>query len=607
MDADFQYLADSPAFKRPVGAVKAGVHIRFRIRIRRTLFPYHVYLSLREDGGAYRLFSMSWCDLQEDFNVYETSVSLPVGLYFYRFEADLYGRWVKVGSKDLESFLDPSAEDFQLTVYDPAYRTPDWFKGGFLYQIMVDRFCRGSQTRNRRDLRYHERWEETPEYLPREGVWNHDFFGGDLFGVIGKLDYLRELGVTALYLCPIFEAASNHKYDTGDYLKIDEGFGGEPAFLELLREAEKRGIRVLLDGVFNHTGDDSRYFNKYGHYPTLGAYQSRQSPYYDWYHFSEFPDRYECWWGVRTLPALNKTNPSVQAMIAGPEGVIRHWMEKGAAGFRLDVVDELPDSLVQQIRLAVKEAKPDGLLLGEVWEDASNKISYGTRRQYFWGKELDGCMNYPLKEAILNYVITSQASVLQKTVRQLLEHYPEPALQCLMNILGTHDTVRLLTRVGASVTPATREQRAAYQLSPQELSLGIARVRQASLLQFTLPGVPCVFYGDEAGLQGFEDPFNRRTYPWGAENKDLLEWYRFLGRIRSMPVFKKGRYREILVQDGLFLFERKSGKTSVLIGINCDKNDFCTDLHDLYRDLRTDERVRKWRIPAKGYSILASV
>ena len=610
MDADFRFCACSPAFKRPFGAVRAGERIQFHLKIRRTLYPYHVWLAVREDGGAFRLLPMSWCGLEEGFNVYEGELTLSVGLYFYRFEVDLFGRWVKVGGdEDLESSVGGEAEDFQLTVYDPSFRTPDWFKGGFLYQILVDRFCRGKgPVRTRPDAVLHEDWGELPEFRPQNGgVWNHDFFGGNLYGVTEKLDDLRALGVTALYLCPVFEAASNHKYDTGDYLKIDEGFGGESAFDELIAEAGKRGIRVILDGVFNHTGDDSLYFNRYGRYPTVGAWQSEQSPFYGWYHFTEFPDRYDCWWGVKTLPALNKLNPEVRELIAGEKGVVRHWAERGAAGFRLDVVDELPDDLVREIRTALKEVRPDGLLLGEVWEDASNKISYGARRQYFWGRELDGCMNYPLKDGILEYVCTGRAEELRRPLRLLLEHYPAPAVHCLMNILGTHDTVRLLTRVGASARPETREARAAFSLSPEELRRGIARVRQASLLQFTLPGVPCVFYGDEAGVQGFEDPFNRRTYPWGGENRELLEWYRFLGKLRALPVFRTGSYREILASGGLFVFERRSGRDCVLVGVNCEKNDYCTNLYGLFLNRQTGERVRKLKIPAGGCAVLTSL
>ena len=435
----------------------------------------------------------------------------------------------------------------QLTVYEEYGAAPDWFGRGVSYQIFPDRFCRSRLPDAAGlvgDRTVHENWQDTPEYRPDERgeIRNRDFFGGDLAGIISKLDYLKRLGVTTLYLNPIFEAASNHRYNTADYMAIDPMLGTAEDFRALCREAHARGMRVLLDGVFNHTGSASRYFNADGFYPELGAAQSKDSPYYNWYHFTHWPDSYDAWWGIKTLPAVEENQASYRDFIIRSEdSVVRHWLRCGADGWRLDVADELPDDFIAELRQAMDAEKPDCLLLGEVWEDGSNKIAYDRRRKYLLGRETHGLMNYPFRTAALDWLCGGDAAAFRESMEQLRENYPSPAFYSAMNFLSTHDTPRILTLLGGEPTPADKAERAAAQLSPAGRELARRRLMLGALLLYTFPGSPTVYYGDEVGMEGYEDPLNRRTFPWGQEDEGLLRWYRQLGQLRGgRPSLQQG-------------------------------------------------------------------
>lgn len=435
----------------------------------------------------------------------------------------------------------------QLTVYEEYGAAPDWFGRGVSYQIFPDRFCRSRVPDPAGlvgDRTVHENWQDTPEFRPDERgeIRNRDFFGGDLAGIISKLDYLKSLGVTTLYLNPIFEAASNHRYNTADYMAIDPMLGTAEDFRALCREAHARGMRVLLDGVFNHTGSASRYFNADGFYPELGAAQSKDSPYYNWYHFTHWPDSYDAWWGIKTLPAVEENQASYRDFIIRSEdSVVRHWLRCGADGWRLDVADELPDDFIVELRQAMDAEKPDCLLLGEVWEDGSNKIAYDRRRKYLLGRETHGLMNYPFRTAALDWLCGGDAAAFRESMEQLRENYPSPAFYSAMNFLSTHDTPRILTLLGGEPTPADKAERAAARLSPAGRELARRRLMLGALLLYTFPGSPTVYYGDEAGMEGYEDPLNRRAFPWGAEDEELLRWYRKLGQLRGgRPSLQRG-------------------------------------------------------------------
>lgn len=462
---------------------------------------------------------------------------------------------------------------FQLTVYVPRQTQPDWYKNGIVYQVFPDRFARGADWRERAEkaLAAHregparvlvEDWDTPPTYRKSEDgdILEWDFYGGTLRGVREKLDYLADLGVTVIYLNPIFEAASNHRYDTADYLRIDPMLGDEEEFCALAREAAERGISIMLDGVFNHCGQDSRYFNRYGNYPEPGAWQGDESPYRDWFFFNE-DGTYDGWWGNPDLPDVNEKSPEYRELICGQDGVVRKWLRAGARGWRLDVADELSDSFIEDIKAAMVAERPDGALVGEVWEDASNKMAYGKLRQYFEGTELDGTMNYPLRTALLAFVRNQiGAPEMAARLEQLRENYPRDAFFSCLNLLGSHDRERLFTMLGDAPDPDTLsdEECAAFRLDEGHASLAMSRLWLTVLLQMTLPGVPCVYYGDERGMEGFRDPYNRAAFPWDGGRMDCATVFRNAIAVRkALPVLTTGDFEPFADGEDVFGFWRR--------------------------------------------------
>jgi len=513
------------------------------------------------------------------------------GLYFYRFELDDKG--FDCGEMRRGAFSD-AKRCWQITVFESYYQTPAWFKGGIMYQIFPDRFYKSGDIPIAEHKILRSDWGGTPRYQPNEfgKVLNNDFFGGNLNGIREKLPYLKDLGITTLYLNPIFEAYSNHRYDTGDYMKIDPLLGTSEDFDRLVETAKECGIGIVLDGVFNHTGDDSRYFNRYGRYPEIGAYQSKDSPYADWYSFYEFPEGYESWWGIATLPAVNENSESYQNFILGKNGVLKNWIKHGIMGWRLDVADEIPDFFLSLLRTSVKEENSDAVIIGEVWEDASNKIAYSVRRKYLQGNELDSVMNYPLKDAIINFMQTCNTTMLRETIFRLIDNYPKQTLDSLMNILGTHDTPRILTVLGNQVCE-TKEQMEVARLDDEAKKSAKAKLKMAALLQFTLPGVPCIYYGDEIGMEGDRDPFCRKCYDWENADEDLRTYYRNLGKIRQSDlkgIFSEGVYREIYADSSCLVFERRTDSNCVYIFVNCSNRNYNINFHGKYRELLTETK-----------------
>ena len=468
-----------------------------------------------------------------------------------------------------DGLIDP----WQMTVYRES-RSPKWFGAGVTYQIFPDRFCRLKMPDPEGLIGnrwVHENWDDVPEWRPDPDgeIRNRDFFGGSLAGVTSKLDDLAALGVTTLYFCPIFESASNHRYNTADYRTIDPMLGTEEDFKTLCAEAKARGMRVILDGVFNHTGSQSLYFNADGFYPTVGAAQNPTSPYYDWFSFHPWPDDYDAWWGIKTLPAVREDCPSyVDYIIENEDSIIRHWLKAGASGWRLDVADELPDWFIEKIRAVMDEAAPDSLLMGEVWEDASTKVAYSQRRKYLLGSELHGVMNYPFRTALLAYLKGGNADDFRDAMETLRENYPHDAFYSAMNFLGTHDTPRILTMLGADQVPQSKD---AFRLSPEQRKKGLALVRLAALILFTFPGSPTVYYGDEAGMEGCEDPFNRGAYPWGHEDKDLKARFSLLGQLRKQrQSLQSGSIQWLRASGSLLAFARELPQERTVTVVNAD-------------------------------------
>jgi len=467
---------------------------------------------------------------------------------------------------------------YQVTVHKQV-TAPEWYKRGLIYQIFVDRFYTEHETGfvlyPRKNALLHANWSDLPIYIKdKQGrVTDWDFFGGTLQGVIEKLPYFRELGISILYFNPIFDAASNHKYDTADYLQIDPMFGDDTVFQQLIDSARLFGISIILDGVFSHTGSDSIYFNKYDNYPEVGAYQSADSPYYDWYKFKSNNQEYQSWWGVDSLPEVNEMNPSYRQFIYGSEeSVINKWLTMGVAGWRLDVADELPDEFIQELRQAMKRIRPNAVLIGEVWEDASNKVSYGKQREYFFGDELDSTMNYPFRASFLRFILgQSNSKGVHQEVMSLYENYPRENFYSAMNLIGSHDTVRILTLLGNAPpeTSLTDTELRTFRLPAHARQLAVQRLKLLSLVQMMFPGVPCIYYGDEAGMEGYADPYNRGTYPWGKEDSEIMDWYRRILRMHAeYETLQTGDFKSFFFAPDVYGFTRAGDEEEIIILIN---------------------------------------
>lgn len=580
--------------KSPYGAVKCGEKLSLHFPIASWVSVDKMYVFIRL-GDVSTPVEMRFEKSENGFSVYTADyVFDAAGIYYYRFEMrNRDGVWYYGRGENGESVCGENLPEWQLTVYKSTYKTPDFAKGNIIYHIFVDRFNRVDGVKTKRKYRLHESFSESPEVVSADGkYYADDFFGGNFNGIREKLDYLDELGVGIIYLSPIFKAYSNHRYDTGDYLKVDELLGTEDDFKRLLDAAHEKGMKIILDGVFNHSGADSLYFNKFGTYDSLGAYQSKSSPYYDWYYFKKFPDEYACWWGCDNVPDLNKSNKDYRALVFGKNGVVEKWQKLGADGWRLDVVDELPIDFVNLLIKKIKSVNKDALVIGEVWEDASTKVSYGELRPYLLGDQLDGTMNYPFMNAIIAYVRDGDEKFFKDTVQSILENYPKETVYCLMNSLGTHDTVRIINALSdVRAHGWSKTHKLGYKLPDSEYEKAKKKLYLASVLQFTLPGIPSIFYGDEAGLQGFDDPINRRPYPWGSEDKEILAHYKKLGRIRreNRAVFSGGfNMRD---ENGLVAYERE-GDDEILIAVNAGADDKTLIINKEYTSLYNNKEYK---------------
>ena len=526
--------------KDPFGTLIPGQLCTLRIHIPQSVPTTKVECILcYPDGSLYKAIPLALKEQMGAYHIYRGEFALEdTGLYFYHFyitTCDGGFRLYKYGN-------DTNMEDgalWQLSCVPADFHTPDWSKGATIYQIFPDRFCKVGEsdlTGKLEPYTIHKNWDEEVQWQPNaQGeVLNNDFFGGNFQGITEKMDYIASLGTTIIYLNPISKSFSSHRYDTGDYKTPDPMLGTMEDFSALCDAAHERGIKVILDGVYSHTGSDSLYFDKNRTFGGNGASCTQDSPYYSWYQFKSWPDSYESWWGFKTLPTVNKMDPKfLEYIITGPDSVIAHWLKAGCDGFRLDVADELPNEFLVLLKKRLRELKSDALLMGEVWEDASNKCAYGQSRRYFVDGELDSIMNYPFRTAILNFLRgQDDGRNLENTVMTIAENYPPEVLLSNMNLLSTHDSPRILTAL-VDDFDGSREEKAKRHLSPAQRKTAMERLRLAAFLQYTLPGSPSIYYADEAGMEGHNDPFNRRTYPWGKEDPALLAFFRQLGELRK--------------------------------------------------------------------------
>ncbi|MBE6708770.1 MAG: glycoside hydrolase family 13 protein [Ruminococcaceae bacterium] len=470
------------------------------------------------------------------------------GLFWYRYRISASDGTTDAFGGESPRELIPCSEggDRQLLVYRNDLSVPEKLMGCVIYHIFTDRFKKSGNYPLRADAVPVEWGSDVPEFgeSPGDPVKNNTFYGGDLDGITEKLPYISSLGTEMIYLSPVFTSPSNHRYDTADYMRTDPMLGGDAALERLCNEAEKYGISVILDGVFNHTGADSVYFNKFSKYDSAGAYESKASPYFSWYNFKSFPDCYECWWGVDIMPRVDSNNPSWQEFIMGEDGVISKYMKMGVKGWRLDVCDELTDGFLDNFRKSAKAKYPDTAIIGEVWEDASSKISYGSRRRYLRGGQLDSVMNYPFREAVLEYVRHGDHAKFKSITEGIFRRYPEDIMHCTMNMLGTHDTVRAITALaGESGDGIPGNRLKDMRLSENDHTKGKRMAAFAFGIMCALPGAVSIYYGDETGMEGYRDPFCRRPYPWGDEDTDMIAGFSALGQLKKgCDVLRRGEF-----------------------------------------------------------------
>lgn len=543
-----EYAFDSLCIshKTPFGCLSPEQGCKIAIRcINQVQNDAKVFLEMRREDGYHLTIPM-----KREGEWLWTRFSLSqVGLYFYLFREELESRerwWGDGGNGNIIQ----NGNEWQISVIPFGMQAPLWCRGQVMYQIFPDRFHKSGNcdcTQKLTPYTIHASIKEQPlKGADANGNHNVDFFGGNLRGMEERLPYLASLGVGILYLNPIFLAHSNHRYDTADYRVIDPMLGNETDFISLCAAAHRMGMRVILDGVFSHVGADSIYFDRNRRFGG-GAASDPSSPYRAWFHFDSYPDSYRCWWNIPTLPCVDEMNQSfIEHIIEGPDSVIAHWLRLGADGFRLDVADELPDAFIALLRKRMKEIKSDSFLIGEVWEDASNKISYGERRTYFVGEELDSVMNYPFRDLILSLIQKKcTISEFERGILTILDHYPPSVGCCLMNILATHDTPRLANMLGDMSEKVRNRARCS-----------------AILLQFTLPGIPCIYYGEEIGMSGGDDPDNRRYFDFEEADAELLAFYRRLSLIRrTRAVFVDGELAFIPYAGGIEWKRSKNGSS----------------------------------------------
>ncbi len=567
-------------YKDPFGCLTPEQTCRLHIRIPESVKTTAVSVVVTEENGApFMEVPMQFARGESPYDVWAGELAFPQpGLYFYYFRITGHTGTFRLFKYGDDTNMEAGA-CWQLSCIPETFVTPHWASGGIIYQVFPDRFYKAGEcdlTEKLQPYTLHKDWNEAVQWQPNEQgeILNNDFYGGNFQGIAEKLPYIASLGATILYLNPIGKAFSNHRYDTADYKTPDPMLGTMEDFRALCEKAHKLGMRVILDGVYSHTGADSLYFNKYGSFGAGGAYRDPTSVFRSWYEFWEYPDRYKSWWGFESLPTVNKLDKAFTDYIFdSDDSVIAHWLDSGADGFRLDVADELPAEFLLRLKKRLRELKPDALLMGEVWEDASNKIAYNRRCRYFVDGVLDSVMNYPFRTAILNFLSgADDGRNFKETVMTVLENYPKQVVQCNMNLLGTHDTMRILSAL-AGQEDGPREVLAQQKLSADAYIEAAEKLMTATVLQYALPGCPSIYYADEAGAEGGKDPFNRRPYPWGKENQQLLAHYQALGKLRTEhPALQTGDLKFLYVQDGRLAFARTNAQEEIRIYVNQSGN-----------------------------------
>ena len=466
------------------------------------------------------------------------------------------------------------------------FNVPDWCKGKMIYHIFVDRFNRSDTSKliekPRKSIHYD--LSEEPLLGPdSNGIWTNDFYGGDLKGIIEKLDYIKDLGVSIIYLSPIVESQSNHRYDTGNYLNVDPYVGTNDDLKELCAKAHELAIKIILDGVFNHTGNDSIYFNQYNSYDSDGAFYNRDSYYYNFYKKSYYDNRghdFKYWWDFENLPECDGNSREWQHFITGENGVIDQWFNCGIDGLRLDVADELTDYFIELIRKACERNKKDSFIYGEVWEQPI----YKNRNYIMSAHGMHSIMNYKLMDALIRYYNFNDKNRLKEILKEILEEYPKETRDSLMNSTSTHDISRIITILSSPYLYRPNNQWAwdfdnnnhefirNYKLTEDEYNEGKDKYLSYLMSLAFLPGNLTIFYGDEAGLEGLGNLQNRRYFPWNNIDNDILSEVKDIGKIKKDNEFLSTAEIKILdINDKYFMYERYNDNDKILVCTNKSK------------------------------------
>lgn len=591
------FVFDPLLFKVPVGAVKREESVKFFVESNAT--DAEVSLMVKPDGDfPYEKNLMK--KTQKGYKI--TKKFIKKGHYWYYFEVKSQDKTLFLCRTDdnFSYISENKGDDFFVAVLGEGYSYDGLLAGGVIYQIMTDRFAKVGESPIREPFVYREDWGGSLKKLTSDPAkLNLEVFGGNIRGIISKLDYIKSLGVTFLYLNPICLANSNHKYDTANYMQIDTMLGTESDFAELIKKAKDMNIGIVFDGVYNHTGSDSIYFNKCKRYDSVGAYNSKKSKYFEWYNFEEYPDKYKSWWGIDTLPSIRHGCESFQDYIAGKGGVIEKYMKLGCSGVRLDVVDEITDTFVKKISDCVKQFGKNKIVMGEVWEDAATKISYGARRKYFCDNELNSVMNYPIKDALLCYLTTKNPYQFVSTVRMLKNNYPRQVVHNLMNFLGTHDTKRIFSELTDCC--GGDEKRA------------LSMLKIAFVILFTTFGTPSIFYGDEQAMKN-NDGSSRGCFDWSKTNTEMVEFVKKLSAIRKKEVFKFGDMNIIESSNGKLIFERitnseiKSATAErVLTMVNLRESPLNVEFEGKFVSLLSNEKLTARRLVYLDFDIVEEI
>ena len=577
-------------------------------------------------AGKPAIYDMKKIATQDGSDIWSASIVLDEnGMYGYTFLLNdmlQYGDDARPGNTG--AIVLRGAKPFQLTVSTEDYHTPDWAKEAIAYQIFPDRFYNGDKSNDnaRTTARgyqpiQHRSWDELPANHSKTPAKDgdtqdcNDFFGGDLAGITAKLDYLKELGVTAIYVNPMMSGCSNHRYDTVDYSSIDPLLGNMEDFKKLVAEMDKRGMHLIMDGVFNHVGDDSIYFDRYGKYKWVGAYEYWSRVYdlmndkgmgeaaakeeakkqltaegqvfspYHWENWFEIKNQktkdemgekyaYHDWQGYSSLVPfsdkdfLDGKSSLSEYLLYGNNAVITKWFQDGLSSWRLDVAKEIPAEFWKNVRQEIKKLKTtkgeEPMLLGEIWQDGT---------QFLTGDQFDSVMNYKLSFAVGDLFLNrGDAKAADDELKILQQNYPREALYDLMNIVDSHDTIRAIYKFGGG-----QESVPQASLADFDYELGKARLKLSAAFILGYPGMPTFFYGDEAGVYGSADPDCRRAYPWGKEDKDLIAYYKQVMGVRNAhkQLFAHGDVNTLKAEGDIFAYARTKGDEAAIVALNRGK------------------------------------